>query len=138
MDIATIETYVISASDAGGYTTINSDDEAEDLTEDWTVRNSAVDMFVVRSYVGSVAGLSPVDGPCDKSAKGMNGVVVELLGSQALTGVIMAHELGHYLGLPHTNSTNNLMNPSVGTANTVVTTSQGNTMKQFPCFLRFV
>lgn len=138
LDVGTIRTFIIGVADAGGYVTINSNGEAEDLTEDWTVSNQAVDMFVVRNYVGSVAGLSPRPGPCNKDAKGMNGTVVELLGSQAVTGVIMAHELGHYLGLPHTNATNNLMNPTVGTANTVVTSSQGNTMKSFPCFLRFL
>lgn len=138
LDIGTIQTYAISTAQAGSKATINSNGEAEDLTGDWTVPNQAVDMFVVDLYTGSVAGLSPRPGPCDKDAKGMNGTVVEWLENQATTGVIMAHELGHYLGLPHTSSTNNLMNPTVGSGNTVLTTSQGNTMKSFPCFLRFV
>lgn len=137
-DIGTIRTFTISTAQAGSKATINSNGEAEDLTGDWTVDNQAIDMFVVDLYTGSVAGLSPRPGPCNKDAKGMNGAVVEWLENQALTGVIMAHELGHYLGLPHTSSTNNLMNPTVGTSNTVLTTSQGNTMKSFPCFLRFV
>jgi hypothetical protein len=137
-DIGTISTFIVPLAQANNHETINSDGEAEDLTGDWSVANQAIDMFVVRSYVGSTAGLSPVNGPCDKSAKGMNGNVVELQSTQALTGVIMAHELGHYLGLPHVTSTNNLMNASVGTANTVVTGSQGTTMKGFGCFLRFV
>lgn len=143
MDIGTIRTYIISVAQAGGYVTINSNGEAEDLTEDWTVQNDAIDMFVVRLYTGSVAGLSPRPGPCDKDAKGMNGVVVESFADTgtngvATTGMFMAHELGHYLGLPHTNSTNNLMNPAIGTANTVLTNAQGNTMKNFPCFVRFM
>jgi hypothetical protein len=137
MDIGTIRTYVISVADAGGYVVINSNDEAEDLTGDWTVPNDALDMFVVRSYVGSVAGLSPVGGPCDKDAKGMNGNVIELQSSQAILGIIMAHELGHYLGLSHTNEANNLMRPTASTSNTVITNSQGNTMKGH-CFIRFL
>lgn len=146
MDIGTIRTFIITVREAGGprgYVTINSNGEAEDLTEDWTVPNNAIDMFVVRLYTGSVAGLSPRPGPCDKDAKGMNGVVVESFADTgtngiASTGMFMAHELGHYMGLPHTNSTNNLMNPSIGTANTVLTNAQGNTMKGFPCFVRFI
>lgn len=137
IDIGNIGTYVISVADAGGYVTINSNDEAEDLTEDWTVPNDAIDMFVVRSYVGSTAGLSPVGGPCDKDAKGMNGAVVELQSSQACLGVIMAHELGHYMGLSHTSATNNLLNPTICSGNTVITSGQGNSMKNH-CFIEFL
>jgi hypothetical protein len=137
LDIGAISTWFINVTDAGGYVTINSDGEAEDLTNDWTVDNSFMDMFVVRSYVGSTAGLSAVDGPCDKDAKGMDGSVIELQSSQALTGIIMAHELGHYLGLSHTSATNNVMNPSVGTGNTVLAGSQATNMKDH-CFMRFL
>jgi hypothetical protein len=137
LDIGTISTWFITVSQAGGYVTINSDGEAEDLTSDWTVRNDSIDMFVVRSYVGSTAGLSPVDGPCDKDAKGMNGSVIELQSAQQITGVIMAHELGHYLGLSHTSATNNVMNPVVSNSTTLLSTSQGNTMKGH-CFIRFL
>jgi hypothetical protein len=138
IDVGTISTFIVPLAQANNHETIDSDGEAEDLTGDWTVPNQAIDMFVVRSYVGSTAGLSPVGGPCDKNAKGMTGSVIELQSSQALTGIVMAHELGHYLGLSHTSTLNNVMNPSVGTSNTVLTTSQGNTMKGFGCFLRFV
>jgi hypothetical protein len=137
MDVGTIRTFIITVAQAGGYVTINSDDEAEDLTGDWTVNNDAIDMFVVRNYVGSVAGLSPVDGPCDKDAKGMNGLVVELDGSQTMLGIIMAHEMGHYLGLPHISTTNNLMRPVASTSNTVITASQATDMKDH-CFIRFL
>jgi hypothetical protein len=68
----------VPLAQANNHETINSDGEAEDLTGDWTVPNQAIDLFVVRSYVGSTAGLSPVGGPRDKDAKGMNGSVVEL------------------------------------------------------------
>lgn len=137
LDIGTIRTFIISVAAAGGYVTINSNSEAEDLTEDWTVANDALDMFVVRSYVGSVAGLSPVNGPCDKNAKGMNGNVVELQSSQSVLGVIMAHEIGHYLGLGHTSASGNVMQPSVGSGSTGLTGSQGTTMKKH-CFIRFL
>ena len=74
---------------------IDNDGEAEALTDEWTVPNNAVDVFAVKLYVGSTAGLSPVPGPCDKDAKGMDGTVVELIGGT--TGLVLAHEVGHYL-----------------------------------------
>jgi hypothetical protein len=137
LDIGTISTWIIRVADAGGYVTIDSNGEAEDLTSDWTVSNDSMDLFVVRSYVGSVAGLSPVNGSCDKDAKGMNGSVVELQSGQQLLGVIMAHELGHYLGLSHTSATNNVMNPTVSNSTTLLSGTQGTTMKSH-CFIRFL
>ena len=108
-----VEHWDIPTALAGGREIINSDGEASTLTDEWTVPNNNVDIFCVRSYVGPVAGLSPVPGPCDKNAKGMDGVVVgDYAGIDA--GQILAHELGHYLGLSHvTNDPNNLMFPSV-------------------------
>ena len=67
----------------------------------------------------------------------MNGSVIELQSSQAVTGVIMAHELGHYLGLSHTSAANNVMNPTVSASTTLLSGSQGNTMKGH-CFIRFL
>jgi hypothetical protein len=125
-------TFQIAAAQAGGYPTIDSDSEAEDLTEDWTVPNSACDVFGVPTYVGPVAGLSPVDGPCDKDAKGMNGSVVERMFP---LNVIIAHEVGHYLGLDHNSATNNFMNPTVSGSTTIITGAQGSKMKKH-CFIR--
>jgi len=63
--------------------------------------------------------------------------VVELQSSQQLTGVVMAHELGHYLGLGHTGSASNVMNPTVGSGSTALLSSQGTTMKGH-CFIKFL
>lgn len=126
-----VEHYIIPTADARGRDVIDNDDEAVALTDEWTVRNNAIDIFVVRSYVGSVAGLSPVPGPCNKDAKGMDGVVMELLGN--LSGLIMAHEMGHYMGLPHVNDSTNLMFPSVPNGGRL-TAGQGNTVKSH-CFI---
>jgi hypothetical protein len=94
-----VQWYNITTAQARGREIIDSDGEAEALTDEWTVSNNAIDVFFVRSYLGWVAGLSPTLGPCDKNAKGMDGVVVELIGSN--TGQALAHELCHYLGLWH-------------------------------------
>jgi hypothetical protein len=132
LQLRRVEHFVISTAAANGRDVIDNDGEAETLTDEWTVSNNAVDVFFVKSYVGSTAGLSPVPGPCDKNAKGMDGAVVELNGS--VTGHILAHEVGHYLGLPHvTGDSNNLMFPSVPNGG-VLTAAQGNTIKSH-CFI---
>jgi Metallo-peptidase family M12B Reprolysin-like len=126
-----VEHFIITNAQANGRDVIDNDGEAETLTDEWTVNNNAVDVFIVKLYVGSVAGLSPVNGPCDKNAKGMDGTVVELVGGT--TGQVLAHEVGHYLGLPHVSDSTNLMFPSVPNGGTL-TAAQGNTIKSH-CFV---
>lgn len=126
--------WVISTGDADGADNIGSDDEAEDLTDDWTVDNRALDIFMVRTYSGSTIGLSAVDGPCDKDAKGMDGSVVAIEGSASITGLVLAHEAGHYLGLSHVNDGSNLMNPSVPNSGGL-SASQGANMRDH-CFVK--
>jgi hypothetical protein len=104
--------FAIPTASARGREIINDDSEASTLTDEWTVNNNAIDVFFVRLYAGTTAGLSPVAGPCDKNAKGMDGTVVEIRPGK--TGVILAHEVCHYLGLHHVdNDSSNLMFPSV-------------------------
>ena len=130
--IPTVENWVISLAQANGRDVIDDNGEAETLTDEWSVPNRSVDVFAVKLYVGPVAGLSPRPGPCNKDAKGMDGAVIELSGS--LTGVILAHEVGHYLGLPHTDSdSTNLMFPSVPNGG-LLTPGQGDTMVRH-CFV---
>jgi len=130
--IPVIEDWVIGLAQANGHDVIDNDDEAESLTDEWTVPNRSVDVFFVKLYVGATAGLSPVRGPCDKDAKGMDGSVVEMNGG--VTGQILAHEVGHYLGLSHVNGdSTNLMSPTVPNGG-ILTASQGNIMVQH-CFV---
>jgi hypothetical protein len=127
-----VEHWIIPLGSAAGRDVIDNDGEASTLTDEWTVRNNNVDVFFVKLYVGSTAGLSPAPGPCDKNAKGMDGAVVEVI--PGLTGTILAHEVGHYLGLSHvpTDSTN-LMFPSVPNGGRL-TSGQGATMRSH-CFV---
>lgn len=124
----------IFTAQADGADNIGSDDEAEDLTNDWTVDNSALDIFIVLTYSGTTIGLSRVDGPCDKDAKGMDGSVVAIESSAATTGQVLAHEAGHYLGLSHINDGTNLMNPTVQNGG-ALTASQGKNMRDH-CFVK--
>ena len=62
----------------------------------------------------------------------MDGAVVEVIAG--LTGVILAHEVGHYLGLGHvTTDSTNLMFPSVPNGGRL-TSAQGTTMRSH-CFV---
>lgn len=134
LGVGRAERYYISAADAGGRDHIDSNGEAESLTDEWTVPNHALDIFFVLTYSGSVIGLSRVDGPCDKDAKGMDGSVIAIESSPDITGLVMAHEAGHYLGLGHVNDATNLMNPSVPNDG-LLTGSQGSNMRDH-CFAR--
>jgi hypothetical protein len=107
------EHYFIPNTRAEGYSVIDQDIEAEWLTALWTVPNNAIDVFLVKGYVGVKAGLSPLSGPCDKNLNlpYITGSVVELVGD--LTSIVLPHEVGHYLGLPdEPGDSMNLMYPS--------------------------
>lgn len=135
LGVGRIEHYVISTAEANGADNIDNDDEAEELTNDWTVPNSALDIFWVRTYATDTAGLSRVDGPCNKNAKGMDGSVVAIDEANSVTGFILAHEAGHYLGLEHTDDDGtNLMFPSVPNGGTL-TGGQGSDMRDH-CFAK--
>ena len=128
-----VEWFGIPIADANGHENIDSDGEAESLTDEWTVPNHALDVFFAKTYAGSTIGLSRLDGPCDKNAKGMDGSVVAIEGSNNITGLVVAHEVCHYLGPNHVNDNTNLMNPSVPNGGNL-TAAQGNDMKDH-CFV---
>jgi hypothetical protein len=132
----------ILAANAGGYTTINSCDEAHDLTDDFNGPDGGyLDVFVVRTATFPILGCSAVVGPCDKDhAWRMTGSVVSLSGNNDQTGVCFAHEIGHYLGASgdepnnHSSDPSNFMFPTISGTNTAITNAQGDEMKSH-CYL---
>lgn len=132
----------IPQDQVGAYTIITDQPEAEDLTDDWSASNDGLDVFFVQS-IRNAAGWSTTPGPCDKSGKGMTGSVVELNNGNNFTGVVLAHEVGHYLGLQHGTSATNLMgvdsnNDGIGeisNASTGLTAAQATTMRSH-CSMR--
>lgn len=131
----------IPVADANGYSVVDGA-EATDLTEDWSGDNDGIDVFWV-SNVTDAGGWSNSDGPCDKDSKGRTGAVLELQGSDDFTGILLAHEVGHYLTLEHANTITNLMgvdsnNDGIGElsgASRNLTENQGDEMKA-SCFVR--
>jgi hypothetical protein len=82
------------------------DGEADDLFQHASVNNDGVDLFIIRDYTGGT-GASFEPGDCSKGGN-HDGVVMDRRydGSGNLywrgMGQTMAHEFGHYFGLPHT------------------------------------
>lgn len=132
--IGRVEHYFITTAQAGGRENIDSNSEAASLTDEWTVDNDAYDVFFVLTYAGTTIGLSRVNGPCNKDAAGMDGSVVAIEGSPNTTGYVLAHEVGHYMGLDHRDNDNNLMFGSVPNGG-ILTNSQGSDMGDH-CFVK--
>jgi hypothetical protein len=127
LGVGLVRRFFITTDQANGRDNIDNDGEAEALTDEWTVDNDALDVFFVLTYAGTTIGLSAVNGPCDKNAKGMDGSVVAIEGTGNTSGFVLAHEVGHYLGLDHVIDSSNLMFGSVPNGGSL-TNAQGTTM----------
>jgi hypothetical protein len=132
----------IDTSEAAGYWSVDAG-EATDLTEEFTGPNDGIDVFFVKN-VSDAGGWSNTEGPCDKNEKGeRTGAVLELKSSDTFTGILLAHEVGHYLTLPHANDITNVMGDdsdgdgigSINSTSVNLTNNQGNQMKD-SCFIR--
>ena len=134
----------IPRANVGGYEIIDSYGEFHNLLSDWSGPNTNdnIDAFIVQAINigGGVDGVDgSIPGPTSHSG-GDSGVIasktgfVDAHGNRRLhsdyLGMLIGHELGHYLGLQHTSDAGNLMLPSSGTTDTNLTYSQYKTMIQ--------
>ena len=132
----------IDSEGATGYWSVDAG-EATDLTEEFTGPNDGIDVFYVKD-VSDASGWSDTDGACDRDEKGeRTGAVLELSSSDTVSGIVLAHEVGHYLTLPHAGDITNVMGDdsdgdgigSIDSTSLNLTNSQGNQMKA-SCFIR--
>ncbi|MGH9875743.1 MAG: zinc-dependent metalloprotease family protein [Pyrinomonadaceae bacterium] len=134
LGVGRVKRFIITTAQANGRDNIDNDSEAEDLTQEWTIDNDALDVFFVLTYAGLTTGRSAVLGGCDKDSKGMSGSVVAIDSPKRTTGFTLAHEVAHYLGVDHTEDEDNLMFFKVPNGGTL-SDAQGFFMRQH-CFVK--
>lgn len=100
----------IHDDDALPYLSVNAGG-ATALTQAYSGPNDGIDLFMVQN-ISDAGGWSNSNGLCNKNDSGRTGAVVRVnfsVGDDDYFGVLVAHEVGHYLTLEHTNSATNLM-----------------------------
>ena len=94
-----------------GHEDLESESAVHDLWNEFSVYNDSIDVFLVHDLPSEEGGLSPTPGSCDKDSKNDSGCAVDSIGS--IFGLVIAHEVGHFLGLEHEDDLpDNLMFPS--------------------------
>lgn len=132
----------IQRARAGPFENITSDSEARDLWEQWSGPNTNdnIDAFVVNQLLidgkydgldGDIPGPTSRDGRSSGTVQNKSGFV-DSGGNRRLhveyLGMLMGHELGHYLGLSHVSNAGNLMLPDSGATDTALTYDQYRTI----------
>jgi hypothetical protein len=133
----------IPNASVGGYRTINSENEARSMFDDWSgPDNDFIDLFVAHDFTTSFNGLAgDIPGPTSHNGR-RSGIYadksgfVDSSGNDRLNvnylGVLIAHEAGHYLGLSHVTTDGNVMFGSgVSTNDTTLTYDQYKTILDF-------
>jgi hypothetical protein len=98
LGVGRVEHYTLSSADADGMDDIGSENEAEDLVDDWNAGGNGIDVFMVRNISADFVGLAPAKG---------DGVVVAIERAAAddldfeRVARTFAHEVGHFLDLDH-------------------------------------
>ncbi|MFJ8085695.1 hypothetical protein ACIQ6Y_34600 [Streptomyces sp. NPDC096205] len=114
--VGAVNRFKIDLAVAGANAVIRGAADAMALADRFAVRsNDALDVFVVKRILHPTdVGYSPSPGACGKNkAKGrLRAPVVALDGSAADSGNTFAHEVGHFLGLPHCEKDESLCGPA--------------------------
>jgi len=85
--------------------TIDNDAEVSELTNEWPFDKDSINVFFVLKYISAsgYVGLSDIGGACNSPAAGAQNGLLVTLEYPGSTYYILAHEVGHYLGLCHAN-----------------------------------
>lgn len=104
LGVGRVQHWFVDAADANGFDVLTSEGECDDLIRCFSVPNSGVDAFVVRSIStpdNLVGKASRINGACDKKDP-QDGVVAGTMGRPSDDYArTFAHEIGHHLGLEH-------------------------------------
>lgn len=138
-----VQYFWLGVADARGYDDLGSESEADDLSDDFSVSNDGIDMFLVANISDpDFVGISPVPGDCSKGGKSDGLIGGEINREAERFSRTAAHELGHFLDLSHNHgdscptavaARNNLMAQTrcVDSTRTgvLLTSGQGTTMR---------
>lgn len=128
----------IAREQADGLETIFSKNDGKKLRRGWRgPHDHALDVFVVRQYqldTADLGGICKINTDCDKDKRRADGCIIGFSGPSNLNGELLAHEMGHGLGLEHVTNTDNVMHASSPDREGFVD-SQANTMREH-CFVR--
>jgi len=94
--------WFIDSADADGMDDIGGTAEARDLWEAWSVDNDGIDAFFVRNISGTLLGLAPGGGgECNENSNNDGVLAAGIDAGDESVSRTCAHEVGHFLELPH-------------------------------------
>jgi hypothetical protein len=128
----------ITRNEADGLDTIFSKKDGRKLRRRWRgPHNFAIDVFIVRQYqldTSDLGGICMINTSCNKNLRVADGCIIGWSGPSGFGGGLLAHEMGHGLGLHHVTNEDNVMHPSSPHREGFVE-SQASTMREH-CFMR--